>query len=183
MSQLSQAQFEAQQRKDTKKWYSLAQEDIFKKLDSSKDGLSVEEAKKRRDKHGPNELPVRQTLSKWFLFFNQFKSSLVYVLLVAAIITLILGDAVDAGIIMLAVVINVIIGFYQENKANNALRALEKVVVHYARVLRGGRKQQIKAKELVLGDIIFLESGDKIPADLRILVHLGISTPIPSINL
>lgn len=107
--------------------------------------------------------------SKITLFIRQFKSSLVYILLTAAAISLIMGDITDAGFIFLAVLINVVVGFYQENKAQKALESLQKVVVDFAQVLRDGQKQKKETRTLVPGDLVFLEVGDKVPADLRIL--------------
>ncbi len=169
MSQISQAKMARQQKKEEKKWYGLNQEDILEKLATPKNGLKKEAVVKRQKKYGLNKLSEVRRESKLSLFLSQFKSSLVYILLAASIISLLLGDEVDAGIIMLAVLINVVIGFYQENKAQVALSALKKIIVNRSKVLRDGHKQEINSSELVVGDIVFLNAGDKIPADLRLL--------------
>ena len=169
MSLLSQTIYQAKQKKDHQKWYILTQEEIFKKLESNKDGLIDEEIKRRQKKYGLNKLPEARPESKLSLLFKQFKSSLVYVLVGATVICVFLGDYINAGVIFLAVLINVILGFYQENKAHNSLLALKKAATNYCKVLRGGHEKQIISFELVPGDLVFVTAGDKIPADLRIL--------------
>jgi len=167
MSQISQIH-SGQYKKDSHKWYSLSEQDVFNQLDSGKNGLDIEEVEKRLKKYGYNKLPQSKKVSKWGLLIEQFKSSLVYILLGAVVVSVLLGDFIDAGVIMLAVVINVIIGFYQENRAQGALESLRRVVVSYCKVLRDGHEKQIKTNELVPGDVVYLSAGDKIPADLRL---------------
>lgn len=169
MSKLSQAASERQNKKGERKWHAMSQEDILDKLESSKEGLKQDEVAKRQKKYGLNRLPEITQESRLTLLLKQFKSSLVYILLAASIVSLLLRDGVDAGVIMLAVLINVMIGYYQERKAQVALGALKKIVVHRSKVLRGGHKQEIDTLDLVPGDIVFLEVGDRIPADLRLL--------------
>jgi len=169
MSKTSQATQTRHHKKESKNWYTQSQDDIFYKLEATKDGLSDEQVKKKLNKFGLNKLPEAKIESKWMILLRQFKSSLVYVLLVASIVSLFLKDITDALIILLAVLINVIIGFYQENKAQKALSALKKIVVSHCKVLRDGHKQQLETIKLVPGDIIFLSAGDKIPADIRLL--------------
>lgn len=156
------------------KWYVLTQEAVWQKLSASKNGLNSEEVKKRREKYGWNKLPEGRKESKWALFFNQFKSSLVYVLFGATLVSLVLGDFVNAGVILLAVLINVLLGYYQENKARESLAALKKIAITYCKVLREGVEHQISAEELVVGDLVFISAGDKISADLRILKANGL---------
>ncbi|OGY42934.1 MAG: hypothetical protein A2729_02660 [Candidatus Buchananbacteria bacterium RIFCSPHIGHO2_01_FULL_39_14] len=149
-------------------WHHLPINKIYEILATNANGLSVLEAENRLKKNGENKLPEEKKLSVFLTFINQFKSPLVYVLLAAALITLILKDLVDFSIIMLAVLINTWLGFYQENKANQAITFLKKLVDFKARVFRDGHEVEIKAKNLVPGDIISLTAGDKIPADARI---------------
>src|SRR3989338_3950852 len=156
MSKISQAKLERYKKHEEKRWYSLTQEDIFEKLGTSRSGLTLEEVAKRQKQFGPNKLPTIKRERKLFLFLKQFKSSLVYILLIASIISIFLGDYIDAGVIMLAVVINVVIGFYQENKAQTALAALNKIVVNQCKVARNNHQQEINTDELVPGDIVFL---------------------------
>ncbi len=169
MSQLSQSIYQLHQKRDHKKWHVFTQEDIFQKLTTSKDGLADEEVAKRAIKYGKNKLPEALGKSKTALFLGQFNSSLIYVLLGATAISLFLGDYIDAGVIFLAVLINVILGYYQENKAITSLAALKKVAINYGKVLRKGQERQIMAEDLVPGDLVFLAAGDRVPADLRIL--------------
>nr|AQS29757.1 hypothetical protein [uncultured bacterium] len=150
-------------------WYTLPPERVFKKLKTSKSGLIAEEVKKRLKKFGYNKLPEEKKASGLVILLNQFKSPLVYVLLGAAIISFFLQDLTDTAIILVAVFINTILGFYQENKANRAITYLRKLIDLKAKVLRNNNEIEISAKELVPGDIIFLEAGDKIPADARLI--------------
>jgi len=150
-------------------WYNFELPKVFTKLKSKKEGLSEEEAKNRLKKFGPNKLPEEKRLSGLVILLNQFKSPLVYVLIGASILSILLQDFVDAAIILMAVFINTILGFYQENKANKAITYLRKLIDFKAKVLRDGNEIEVSAKNLVPGDIIFLEAGDKIPADARLI--------------
>lgn len=149
-------------------WHALPIQKVFSKLKSDKSGLTTREAENRIKKYGYNQLPEEKKLSKLVILLNQFKSPLVFVLLGAAIISIILNDLTDSIIILAAVFLNTILGFYQENKANKAITFLKKLIDHKAKVLRDGNEIEINAKELVPGDVIFLAAGDKIPADIRL---------------
>jgi len=175
MSNLSQFH-QARQNKDAHKWHAMTSDDVLAKLASSKNGLNEEEVKKRREKYGPNKLPENRRKPRWRIFIAQFKSSLVYVLLTATTISIFLGDFIDAGVIFIAIFINVIIGFYEENKAQTAFIALHKAVINYCKVRRNGLERQIETDALVPGDIVFLSAGDKIPADLRIIKSNNLKT-------
>lgn len=168
MSTVSIALSERKNKKEIS-WYNLSQEDIFARLATGKNGLDDGEVKKRQTEFGPNKLPESKGQSKFALFIKQFKSSLIYLLLLASLITLLLRDYPDALIIMAAVLINVLLGFYEENKAANTFQALKRIVVNYATVLRLGGKRQIKTDEVTIGDLVYLTAGDKIPADLRLI--------------
>lgn len=150
-------------------WHALKLEKVFKKLKTSSHGLKTAEAKSRLKKFGANALPAEKKLSAVIILLNQFKSPLVYVLLGAALITLILQNFIDMAVILLAVFINTILGFYQEQKASKAITYLKKMIDLKSRVLRDGQEIEINAKKLVPGDIIFLTAGDKIPADCRLI--------------
>ncbi len=169
MSKISQASQLRHHKKEEKKWYALSQEELFNRLNSKKNGLTSEQVKKKLASFGLNQLPEAKNEPKWLLFLKQFKSSLVYVLLAASLVSLFLKDIADTLIILLAVIINVIIGFYQENKAQKALSALKKVVINHCKVTRDNNKQEIETTNLVPGDIVWLTAGDKIPADIRLL--------------
>lgn len=128
-------------------------------------GLSEAEANTLHDKFGPNQLPEKSPPTDFEIFFSQIKNPLVYVLLAATIITTLLGDYEDTIIISLAVGINIILGFIQERKASHALSALKSLVHPLAKVIRGGKTQEIQSADLVPGDIVILDQGAKIPAD------------------
>ena len=149
-------------------WHSKQIEEIFKSLDSSKKGLSTQDAKERVKKYGKNTLPRTKPKSALERFLSQFHNILIYVLIVAGFITTFLGEFVDAGVIFGVVFINAIIGYIQEGKAQNALEAIKNMLSTNAKVLRDGTFTQLDAKYLTKGDIIYIESGDKIPADIRV---------------
>ena len=151
-------------------WHNLSKEEVIKILRSDIDvGLTEKEVEIRQREFGKNLLPEEKPLSRLKIFLEQFRSPLIYILVIAGIITLILKDYTDAIVIFGAVFLNTIVGFLQENKASQTLRALKKVVKHEAEVLREGNLKIVDSTELVPGDIIVLNPGDKIPADGRII--------------
>ncbi|MBP7785746.1 HAD-IC family P-type ATPase, partial [Patescibacteria group bacterium] len=135
----------------------------------SNNGLSKEEAIKRQQEYGLNVLPEKKPPSKFSIFLSQLKSPLVFVLLGASAVTVFIGHANDALIIMIAVTINTILGFVQENKTSNSLAALKKFISTKTTVLRDGQREQIDTVYVVPGDVVFLNRGDKIPADGNLL--------------
>jgi len=153
-----------------KHWHHLPQEEVLDLLNTDPDkGLDRFEAEDRQQNFGPNALTQRKGQGPLLRFLLQFNQALVYILLVAVIIKLFLGAWVDAVVIFGVVLLNSIIGFVQEGKALSALEALSRALTTETTVLRAGEKQRIDAKELVPGDIVLLASGDKVPADLRLL--------------
>jgi Ca2+-transporting ATPase len=132
-------------------------------------GLGSNEAAIRLQKAGANKLDVKPSQSPWMLFFDQFKSLLILVLICAAILASLIGDFTDGMVILIVVMINACLGFYQEFQAEKALGALKKMLALQASVKRDGKLQKISAEQLVTGDIVILDAGDKIPADGRIL--------------
>lgn len=130
-------------------------------------GLSWEEAKERRARHGTNELTEKRNISLITLFLNQFKDFMVLVLMAATLVSGLLGEYLDAITIVAIIVMNGILGFIQEFRAERSLRALKELSAPTARAIRGGEIVQIPAKELVPGDIVLVESGDRVPADVR----------------
>jgi len=132
---------------------------------STLDGLTNEEAKKLLDTHGPNSLPETPPPTSIELIIEQLKSPLVYVLIAAAVITFFLREYSDTIVISIAILLNTVLGFYQEQRANNALVALKRLVNPTATVIRSGQQIKIPAREVVPGDVIVLNNGDKIPAD------------------
>ena len=154
--------------KNQKKFYELKAETVFKIVNSTAGGLSAEEAKKRLARDGLNVLAEDKPYRRWKIFISQFKNPLIYILLGAAAISFIVGENVDTQVIVAAVLINVIIGFIQEDRANSALNKLKKIVEHQAGVRRNGREIEIPAAEAVVGDVLILKSGQIISADARV---------------
>jgi magnesium-transporting ATPase (P-type) len=151
------------------RWHALEAERALAALQADPAGLSEEEATRRLQRFGPNRLapPARRTALQRFAL--QFHNVLIYVLLAAGAITAALGHWVDAGVIFGVVVVNAIIGFVQEGKAEAAIAAIRKMLSLTAHVLREGRRVTVPAEQLVPGDLVLLESGDKVPADLRLI--------------
>jgi Ca2+-transporting ATPase len=150
-------------------FHSVKIEACLSALKSHLNGLSEIEAEKRLSKHGRNTLPEEKPLNWMNILLSQFKNVLVYILVFTGLLSLLLGEIVDGGVIFAAVIINVIVGFIQENKANNAISQLKSLVEHNAIVLRDGNEKIINSRELVVGDIVLIEAGNKIPADARLL--------------
>ncbi|WP_415406120.1 cation-transporting P-type ATPase [Sulfurovum sp. CS9] len=155
-------------------WHAKSTESTFTLLETSAGGLSEEEVEKRFDQYGPNQLPEPKTRGPFVRFMYQFHNILIYVLLAAGIVTAVLGHWVDAGVILAVVLLNAVIGFVQEGKAENALRAIRQMLSPHAMVMRDGRQITIEAEDLVPGDIVILQSGDKVPADLRLFRVKGL---------
>ncbi len=150
------------------KWCGIPAENVFSLFGSDQDGLSNEEASIRLARDGYNEVSARKEHGPVHRFLKQFASPLIYLLLIAAVITLFFGKYADAVVIALVVLANAIIGFIQEGKAQNALESLSKLLVPEARVLREGVSKVLPSRELVVGDVVLLEAGDRVPADLRL---------------
>jgi len=150
-------------------WHSLSVEKTLQELKSNINGLSEEEAEKRLKKFGLNKLPEEKMFSRLKLFLGQFKSPLIYILLIAGIITLILSEYTDSIVIFGAVFLNTIVGYLQESKASQALTKLKKFLELKAVVFRNGEEKEILQRDIVPGDIILLRAGDKVSADARII--------------
>ncbi|MBI5229084.1 calcium-transporting P-type ATPase, PMR1-type [Candidatus Micrarchaeota archaeon] len=156
-------------------WHSLSAKDVLAGLNASENGLTEEEAEKRRAEYGFNELKEEKKKTSLQLFVSQFLNILIIILIVAALISALLGEVVDASAIIAIVVLNAIFGFYQEYKAEKAIEALKKMVAPQTRVLRRDSAESLPAEKrthsrnLVPGDIIVLEAGDKVPADARLI--------------
>ena len=157
-------------QQSTKRFHARAPDDVLESLGAIRaNGLSGDEAATRLQEHGRNELPAPKRRSALQRFLLQFHNVLIYVLVAAGVVTLLLGHWIDSGVIFGVVVINSIIGFIQEGKAEQALDAIRNMLSLNAQVLRDGHRREMRAEELVPGDIVFLASGDKVPADLRLL--------------
>lgn len=149
-------------------WYRENIKDILNKLESDPNGLSSLEAKRRQSIY-KNKLDTEKAEGPLKIFFRQFTDTMVLVLLGATLVSSIIGDIADAVTILTIVIINAFLGFIQEYRAERSLNEIKKLASPYAQVLRDGERQTIPAAELVPGDIIFIETGDKIPADVRLI--------------
>ncbi|MGB9748789.1 MAG: cation-translocating P-type ATPase [Candidatus Woesearchaeota archaeon] len=150
-------------------FYSLSVSRTLEILKTSKNGLSNEEAKRRLNIHGYNELSRGKRTTAFQIFINQFKNPLIRLLVFASILSLVLKDFIEAIAIFGIIMLNALLGFIQEYKAEKAIEALEKLSQPVAKVLRDGNEEKIAAKELVPGDIVILEEGDIVPADIRLI--------------
>jgi Ca2+-transporting ATPase len=151
-------------------WHSIEVEQVVKELGTDPhQGLSEEEVKKRVEEYGYNELKKQEGASPFILFINQFKNVLIIILLIAIVLSAVVGEIVDAAIIGVIVVFCAVLGFIQEYRAEKALEALKKMLSPTITALRGGREEEVPSKELVPGDVLLLEAGDKIPADGRLI--------------
>jgi len=150
-------------------WHTLTPEQVVQELETASSGLSDEEAVRRLEVHGPNRLRPPQRRGPLMRFLLQFHNTLIYVLLFSAAITATLGHGVDTAVILGVVIINAMVGFVQEGKAESAMAAIRKMLSLRAMVLRDGQRREIPAEELVPGDWVLLQSGDKAPADLRLI--------------
>src|SRR5262245_34787755 len=155
---------------DVASWHAMPQAEVLKRLATNiKDGLNPSESSARLQKYGPNRLPEGKRRGPFARFFSHFNNTLMYVLLAAGFIKLMMGVWMDAGIIFAVVVVNALLGFIQEGKAEKALDSIRNMLSAEARTMRSGETRMIPAEQLVPGDVVLLESGDKIPADLRLI--------------
>jgi len=151
-------------------WHTLSKQQVLQQLTvDPRQGLTEAEAASRLHQQGANTLPRAKARPAWLRLLLHFHNPLIYVLLAAATLTLLLRDFVDAGVILAVILINALIGYTQEGKAEQALAAVSAMLASEATVLRQGCKRKIPASQLVPGDLVWLESGDKVPADLRLL--------------
>jgi Ca2+-transporting ATPase len=152
-----------------REWHAVPENEVLDAAETSLDGLSAEEARERLDVFGENSLEKGDTVSPWRILLAQFTSPLIYVLLVAFVITVGIDHYADAIVIGAVLVLNAVIGFVQEYRAENAMAALASLVSPKARVRRAGTVREIDSTELVPGDVVMLESGDIVPADVRLV--------------
>ncbi|CUH37907.1 putative cation-transporting ATPase F [Jannaschia seosinensis] len=160
---------------DIKRGWSEPVEAVLDGLDTRRKGLTHEEVRHRRETHGTNSLPEAPRPSPLVRFARQFNNLLILVLIAAAGITAVLGHWIDTFVILAVVVINAVIGFVQEGRAESALAALRDMLAPNAAVLRDGERQTVPAADLVPGDIVLLDAGDKVPADLRLIETAGMT--------
>jgi P-type Ca2+ transporter type 2C len=154
----------------TTKWHSMGVEAVLEKLKTSQDdGLSEDEVRKRLKEYGENRIPEPKKQSAIVRFLLHFHNILIYVLIVAAGITALMDHWIDTFVILAVVIFNAAIGFIQEGKAERALEGIRRMLSLEASVIRGGRREKVDAEQIVPGDIVVLRSGDKVPADIRIV--------------
>ncbi len=156
------------------RWHALDLQAVFSRLEVPREGLSTEEAEKRLARHGPNRLPEAKRRGPLTRFLAQFHNLLIYVLLIAGVVTALLHHWLDSGVIFGVVVVNALIGFIQEGKAENALLAIKQMLSPKALVSRDGHRVTVEAEKLVPGDLVALQAGDKVPADLRLVEVKGL---------
>ena len=157
-------------KQSPKAWHTLTTEDLVTEFDShAEQGLSAAAAKERLDRYGPNKLPEQKKRGPLLRFLFQFHNVLIYLLLVASVVAAFLGEWIESGVIVAVVLINVTVSFIQEGRAERALEGIRKMLSLDATVIRNGKRETINAEYLVPGDLVQLKSGDKIPADMRLL--------------
>ena len=145
-------------------WYQFEIDKVLSDLNTSESGLSDPEVKERRKQFGLNRLAEAEKISRLKILLHQFQSPLIYILLVAGVVTFFLEEYKDTGVIAGILLINAIIGYIQEVKAEKQVQALKKMVVAKARVIRDGKELEISGEEVVPGDIVLLASGGRVPA-------------------
>jgi calcium-translocating P-type ATPase len=158
-----------------KKWYTYSHEELLTALSSSVKGLAQTEAESRLKAYGKNILPSEPPPSIAKIFLQQFKNPLIYILLVAGIVSVLLREYIDAGFIFIVLILNAVIGTYQEWNAAKSAKALQQIIPHAAVVLRDGHKVSINIENLVPGDVVILEPGLRVPADMRIIETNGLA--------
>ena len=150
-------------------WHVLTKEQAFEKLNSRPTGLGESEAAERLSQYGPNEIQAAQRISAWNILLDQFKNVLILILLGATVLSLFLGHGIESIVIAVIVLFAVLLGFIQEYRAERAIEALRQMAAPTAKVVRDGKEIQVQARDLVPGDVVILHTGDRIPADGRIL--------------
>jgi Ca2+-transporting ATPase len=150
-------------------WHALPPEEALRRLESRPEGLDEAEAERRRERYGANTIRAGRRVSPARIFLAQFTSPLIYILLIAAAISFATGHGLDGWVILAIVILNALIGFFQEYRAERALEALRALAAPKATVLRGGEPVEIEADQLVPGDVLMIAAGDRVPADARVL--------------
>jgi Ca2+-transporting ATPase len=150
-------------------YYNQSVEEVIREVKTSADGLSSPRARERLIHHGPNELEEKKKTPPWLLFLGQFRDFMILILVVAAALSGFMGDLTDTIIILVIIILNAVVGFVQEYRAEKAMDALKKMAVTQTQVLRDGKPVVIPARELVTGDLVLLEAGNVVPADIRLV--------------
>jgi len=166
---------QAQAPDDAAAWHNVQTSDVLKQLGTDDTGLSPEEANRRLQVHGPNELQAFERSSAWHTLAAQFKNVLVVILLAATLLSGLLGHGLEAAVIAVIVLLAVLLGFIQEYRAERALEALREMAAPLGHAIRGGVEIAVPARELVPGDLILLRAGDRVPADARVTLAVNLS--------
>lgn len=157
-----------EQTGETTEWHALGVGDVFERIGASPEGLDGPEVDRRREEYGPNRLPLKKPVSLAGIVLRQFLSPLIYVLIAAGAISAAIGDEVDAFFIFFVVLLNAALGTFQEYRAEKSAEALQGMLTTYTRVTRDGRRVEVDSSELVPGDMVHLQSGNRVPADIRL---------------
>lgn len=169
MSEKPKGNLDHQKHSDDIHWHAMAMDDVLVKLEAPTQGLTDEEVRRRTERYGLNELKEKPRPTFWQLVLAQLNNFIVILLIVASLISAVLGDWIEAAVIMLIVVLNAILGVVQESRAEEALAALKKMAAPECQVLRNGQRVSVPARELVPGDVVYLEAGNFVPADMRLI--------------
>jgi len=161
-------------KQETRAWHAEPADTVLETLSTSDSGLSQVEAERRQQEYGPNLLPEKGPTPLWLIVLRQFVNPLIYILVAAAVVSVAIGDLKDAVFIAAVLLLNAVIGAYQEWQAEQSSHALKKLLRIHAQVERDGDVREITADEVVPGDILWLESGNRVPADIRLLSALGL---------
>ncbi|HUE73590.1 MAG TPA: HAD-IC family P-type ATPase [Pirellulaceae bacterium] len=161
-------------KQEIRPWHSESPESILEALGASPRGLTPAEVERRQQEYGPNLLPEKGPTPLWLIVLRQFASPLIYILVAAAVVSASIGDIKDAAFIAAVLVLNAVIGAYQEWQAEQSSHALKKLLRMHAQVERDGEVREVKAEEVVPGDVLWLESGNRVPADIRLLSAQGL---------
>ncbi|MGW8249615.1 MAG: cation-translocating P-type ATPase, partial [Anaerolineales bacterium] len=158
------------EKTDRSAWHAVEAEQVLRELDvQAEGGLSSDEARRRLETYGPNELKEAPATTFWQMLWEQFNNFVVILLIVAAVVSALLGDMIEAAAIMAIVILNAALGVFQERRAEQALAALRKLAAPEAHVIRDGSHQTVPANQVVPGDLVLLEAGNFVPADVRLL--------------
>jgi Ca2+-transporting ATPase len=185
--QRSDAELDARPRQidtgEERQWHAASERDVFDALDTDADGLASDEAARRLDQFGENEIEEGEEISPLEIFVSQFQDFLIYLLILAAVLSLAVGflpgeepNYVDAGLILLILLANGVFGFVQDYRAEQSIQKLRELASPDATVLRDGEKREVSARELVPGDVVFVEQGDAVPADARLIAATNLET-------
>ncbi|PZQ49920.1 MAG: carbonate dehydratase [Rhodovulum sulfidophilum] len=162
-------------RDQVEDWHTLSGDEALTRAESRASGLDPAEAERRLREIGPNALPAPAPVHPLLRFLAQFNNMLIYVLLAGAAAAAVLGHGIDAGVILVVVVVNAIVGFVQEGRAEQSLRAIRDLISPHATVMRAGARHTVEVEKLVPGDVVLLEAGERVPADLRLLRARGLT--------